>query len=191
MLDRASFFQANLTGAILTSARLSGASFYGARLNEANLVGTDLPSADLKNADLSRANLSEARLRYATLVETILTDSDLNHCQVYGISAWNLKVSKGTKQKDLVINAPLEPDESSIPHELATVGPFLRTTPVVLLRLAGATGYSMIKGLEAYSSWVVHVREYADPGALIDGLDDHVLAPAEAKLRILRPDPTG
>jgi uncharacterized protein YjbI with pentapeptide repeats len=79
-------------------------------------------------------------------------------------------------------------DPSSIPHELATVVPFLRTTPVVLLRLAGATGYSMVKDLEAYAGWVLPVREYPNPLALIDGIDDYVILPAEAKLRLLRPD---
>jgi len=78
-------------------------------------------------------------------------------------------------------------DPSSIPHELATTIPFLRTTPVVLLRAAGATGYSMVKDLEAYS-WVIPVREYPDPAALISGLDAYVIQPAEAKLAILRPD---
>ena len=38
-------------------------------------------------------------------------------------------------------------DPSSIPHELATIVPFLRTTPVVLLRLEGSEGYSMVEDL--------------------------------------------
>jgi len=78
-------------------------------------------------------------------------------------------------------------DPSSIPHELATVVPFLRTTPVVLLRLAGSTGYSMVKDLEAYERWVLPVRDYPDPAALIGGIQDYVIQPAEAKLKILRP----
>jgi hypothetical protein len=79
-------------------------------------------------------------------------------------------------------------DPSSIPHELATVVPFLRTTPVVLLRLAGTAGYSLVKDLEAYDRWVLPVREYPDSAALINNLDDFVILPAEAKLGVLRPD---
>jgi uncharacterized protein YjbI with pentapeptide repeats len=79
-------------------------------------------------------------------------------------------------------------DPSSIPHELATILPSLRTTPVVLLRLAGTGGYSMIEDYAvAYERWVIPVREYPDPAALIAGLEDYVIGPADAKLKILRP----
>jgi hypothetical protein len=69
-------------------------------------------------------------------------------------------------------------DPSSIPHELATVVPFLRTTPVLPLRLAGSGGYSMFQDLGAYP-WVLPVHEYDDPGALIASLAA-VIGPAES-----------
>jgi hypothetical protein len=50
-------------------------------------------------------------------------------------------------------------EPSSIPHELATTVPFLRTTPVLLFRMKGATGYSMARDLQAYP-WVVDIAEY-------------------------------
>jgi hypothetical protein len=79
-------------------------------------------------------------------------------------------------------------DPSGIPHELATIVPFLRTTPVVLLRLAGAAGYSMVDDLaRAYDRWVVPVREYPDLQTRIRGLDDYVIRPAEQRLKVLRP----
>jgi uncharacterized protein YjbI with pentapeptide repeats len=68
-------------------------------------------------------------------------------------------------------------DPSSIPHELATVVPFLRTTPVLPLRLAGSGGYSMFDDFRAYP-WVLKVYEYTDAGSLIAALGD-VIAPAE------------
>jgi hypothetical protein len=37
------------------------------------------------------------------LVQANLTDTDLTACIIYGISAWDLKFSEGTKQQDLVI----------------------------------------------------------------------------------------
>jgi hypothetical protein len=39
-------------------------------------------------------------------------------------------------------------DPSSIPHELATIVPFLRTTPMLPLRLTGSGGYSMFEDLQ-------------------------------------------
>src|SRR5262249_3278038 len=68
-------------------------------------------------------------------------------------------------------------DPSSIPHELATIVPYLRTTPVLPLRLAGTGGYSMFADLEAYP-WVLDTHEYEDPRALIASLPD-VIGPAE------------
>lgn len=78
-------------------------------------------------------------------------------------------------------------DPSSVPHELATVVPYLRTTPVVLLRLKGSGGYSMVNDLLAYDRWVLPVHEYESEELLIAELSD-VLAPAEERLKRLRPD---
>ncbi len=80
-------------------------------------------------------------------------------------------------------------DPSSIPHELATVVPFLRTTPVLLLRLKGAGGYSMASDFEAYP-WVFKPYEYTDGPALIQSLPE-VIAPAEQKADELRRSDVG
>jgi uncharacterized protein YjbI with pentapeptide repeats len=95
---------ANLRDANLFRAILRGANLRGANLYAANLRGADLRAADLGGADLSEANLSEADLSEASLVETILVDAILINCRIYGISAWGVKFSKGTKQQDLIIN---------------------------------------------------------------------------------------
>ena len=75
-------------------------------------------------------------------------------------------------------------DPSSIPHELATIVPFLRTTPVLPLWLAGTGGYSMFKDLRAYP-WVLPIYEYEDPRALIASLPV-VIEPAEAMAEAFR-----
>lgn len=75
-------------------------------------------------------------------------------------------------------------DPSSVPHELATVVPFLRTTPVLPLRLAGSGGYGMFSDLRAYP-WVLPLHEYADSHSLIAELAS-VIAPAEKRSRELR-----
>jgi Pentapeptide repeats (8 copies) len=81
----------------------------GANLTGANLLEADLGGADLDKVDLSDANLGGANLNRAVLVETKLVGADLTGCRVYGISAWDVQLSEGTKQQDLVITPPDEP----------------------------------------------------------------------------------
>jgi hypothetical protein len=75
-------------------------------------------------------------------------------------------------------------DPSSIPHELATIVPYLRTTPVVPLRLAGTTGYSMFDDFGAYP-WVLPIHEYQSLEQLTQGIEAIVITPAEEKRRLL------
>jgi uncharacterized protein YjbI with pentapeptide repeats len=108
-LSRADLVGANLGGADLIEANLMGANLSGANLGGADLGGADLRGASLRGADLSKANLGGANLGEATLVQTNLADADLSGCNIYGISAWNVGLSKGTKQDNLTITAPGEP----------------------------------------------------------------------------------
>jgi uncharacterized protein YjbI with pentapeptide repeats len=105
--------KANLRGANL-GKRVGGAKFDGGirgnNLSGAKLRGADLSGADLSGANLLMTDLREADLRYVNLVEADLTDADLTGSRVYGISAWGLKLSKGTKQQELVITDKDEPD---------------------------------------------------------------------------------
>lgn len=76
-------------------------------------------------------------------------------------------------------------DPSSIPHELATLIPFLRTTPIQLIKLVGSTGYGMIEDYEKAYQWVLEVHAYDDPKSLIENLTA-IIKPADtmaAKLR--------
>jgi hypothetical protein len=75
-------------------------------------------------------------------------------------------------------------DPSSVPHELATLTPFLRKTPIVPLRLSGTPEYSMFKDLRAYS-WVLEVHEYSDADSLKNSLPK-VIAEAEKLVVKLR-----
>jgi uncharacterized protein YjbI with pentapeptide repeats len=123
--DSANLRNASLSGADLVSADLSGADLSGADLGgadltrailggailwDANLSGANLREAILSEAQLDRANLSGANLSGATLLETNLVDAVLTGSRVYGVSAWNVKLSQGTKQQDLVITSFLEPE---------------------------------------------------------------------------------
>jgi uncharacterized protein YjbI with pentapeptide repeats len=94
---------------------LSGANLRWADLEEANLIGADLREANLSEANLSKAslngaNLTGADLRSATLVDTDLRGADLTGCRIYGVSAWGLLLDSGTKQQNLVITPPREPE---------------------------------------------------------------------------------
>jgi hypothetical protein len=57
-------------------------------------------------------------------------------------------------------------DPSSVPHELGMTVPYLRTTPVLLLRQSSAKSYSMVVNLEAYP-WV-RIHKYESPAVLIE-----------------------
>lgn len=115
---------ANLSGAVLEGANLVKASLYEANLVKANLWGANLLGADLVKAnlseaflwdanlmiaDLSGAKLHNASMERANLVETNLKKTDLTNCRIYGISAWNVKLDKDTKQSGFVITKCEEP----------------------------------------------------------------------------------
>jgi hypothetical protein len=69
-------------------------------------------------------------------------------------------------------------DPSSIPHELATVVPFLRTTPVLPLKLAGSGGYTMFDDFQRAYPWVLDIYKYNDGQSLISDLP-RVIGPAD------------
>jgi uncharacterized protein YjbI with pentapeptide repeats len=70
-------------------------------------------------------------------------------------------------------------DPSSIPHELASIVPFLRTTPVLPLRLQSAVGYSMFEDFQGAYKWVLKTHEYIDSQHLIAELPQ-IIAPANS-----------
>jgi hypothetical protein len=133
-LIKADLSGANLSSALLIKADLSWANLRKTILIEANLSEVDLRCADLQGAKLCAANLAEAMLRQAdfraadltgadlrgaTLIETKVQDANLSACRVYGISAWNVMVSTETKQQNLVITSPDEPEVSVDDVEVA------------------------------------------------------------------------
>ena len=77
-------------------------------------------------------------------------------------------------------------DPSSVPHELATIVPFLRTTPVVTLRLSGTVGYGMFEDFQRFR-WVLPTYEYPDGPTLISNLGQ-VIEPAEKMAQDYRTD---
>ena len=79
-------------------------------------------------------------------------------------------------------------DPSSIPHELATIVPFIRTTPVLPLKLVGSGGYNMFDDLQRAYSWVLDTYEYDDTGSLLSALPK-VIAPANEMANRFRKTP--
>jgi hypothetical protein len=109
-LDNANLNGANLNGANLNGARLNGADLTEANLSKADLRGARLIETNLIGANLIEADLNKADLRGASLVETNLENAVLTGCRIYGISAWNVKLSQGTKQQNLIITHADEPE---------------------------------------------------------------------------------
>jgi Pentapeptide repeats (8 copies) len=118
-LAGAVFIQADLSGANLSEANLGEANLYQANLYQANLSGANLSGADLSGANLTMADLSGANLMWANLsganldyasYEADVTDADLTGSRIYGVSAWGLKLSDKTKQRNLIITERGEPE---------------------------------------------------------------------------------
>jgi len=99
-------------------ARLGRANLC-ANLRGADLRGANLSGAELRGANLSEAKLCGANLMHASLADTYLADADLTGCHVFGISAWRLKNSEGTKQQNLVITGGGEPEVTADDIEVA------------------------------------------------------------------------
>jgi Pentapeptide repeats (8 copies) len=105
---------ANFAGANLGETDLSMAHLSGADLSRANLGGARLSLADLSGANLTGANLSGAQLVGTNLIGATLTD-----CRIYGVSVWNVKLNKDTKQQDLIITHLSEPEVTTDDLEVA------------------------------------------------------------------------
>jgi hypothetical protein len=110
---------ANLSGASLVWATLGGANLGGANLTGANLSRADLGGADLYEANLRGGDLTGADLRGANLTRADLSGADLTGCAIFGVSAWRPILSEGTKQQNLVISAPGEPQITADDIEVA------------------------------------------------------------------------
>src|SRR5919199_759148 len=88
---------------------LSGADLRRAKLSGADLGGANLSAANLSGANLSGANLSRANLERASLVGTILEQTTLTGCKIYGLSVGDIQ---GTPkdQSGLIITAAELPE---------------------------------------------------------------------------------
>ena len=75
----------------------------------------------------------------------------------------------------------------SIPQELAMIVPSLPSVPVQPLLLRGDQEYAMFEHYLRYP-WVLPVYEYDGVAALLESIDEKVIAPAEKILAQLRPE---
>ena len=109
-LSGATLFRANLSEAKLRGARLNEADLSEAKLGGAHLSGAHLTGADLRRANLTDTKLRRADLMWASLAGADITDADLTGCRIHGVSAWKLKLSDETKQRNLIITRENEPE---------------------------------------------------------------------------------
>ena len=91
-------------------------------LSQADLSAADLNGADLNGANLRGANLSRANLAYASLDDVDITNTNLTGSRIYGVSAWGLKLSDQTSQRNLIIT---KTDESEITVDNIEVAQFI------------------------------------------------------------------
>jgi hypothetical protein len=99
---------ANLCWADLTETNLEESLLEEVNLREAKLIRSNLHwayllDADLRGADLSGACLIGADLTQAVLVGANLMNAVVTGSRIYGVSAWDIKLSDDTEQQDLVI----------------------------------------------------------------------------------------
>jgi uncharacterized protein YjbI with pentapeptide repeats len=102
-LSKAFLFLADLSHTTLIDADLSDANLDSANLTGADLAGANLFSAELVRTKLIGATLVGTSLEGATLIETELSEATLIDCDVYGISAWGLKLADIKKASNLRI----------------------------------------------------------------------------------------
>ena len=76
-------------------------------------------------------------------------------------------------------------DPSSIPHELATIVPHLRSTPVQPLRLRGSGGDHMFEDFQRAYTGALRIHKCEDGRSLISALPE-IIAPADKIAEELR-----
>lgn len=76
-------------------------------------------------------------------------------------------------------------DPISIPHELATIIPFMRTTPIQPIKLKGSRTYSMFDDYQKAYPWVLEVYEYDNINSLVISLEK-VISPANEMVEKIR-----
>lgn len=76
-------------------------------------------------------------------------------------------------------------DPRSIPHEMATIVPHLRSVAIRPIILKGQDPYGMFQDFRSYQ-WLLPTHEYETEAQLIAELGEKVIVPAEAKVNELR-----
>jgi len=114
---------AYMKGTKLIRARLEGtqchnATLIEADLTEAKLLGTRLSRANLYKAICVGADFSGSYLGGASFVETQVDAATFDNCEVYGLSAWDLKGTPKS-QLNLIVTPPGHPAVTADELEVA------------------------------------------------------------------------
>jgi uncharacterized protein YjbI with pentapeptide repeats len=78
-------------------------------LSKANLSEANLSESDLQDANLSEANLRGTDLSRTRLIGTDIRHANLTGSSIYGIAAWDVKLTSDTRQENLIITPHGEP----------------------------------------------------------------------------------
>jgi uncharacterized protein YjbI with pentapeptide repeats len=74
------------------------ANFAGAKLRSANVPSANLRAARFNGAECTGANFRGASFDFASLVAADFTQADLSECSVFGISAWDIVLTKADQR---------------------------------------------------------------------------------------------
>jgi hypothetical protein len=88
-----------MTDCILYEADMSGAGFPGA-----DFSGSMIRKTYCKGTDFSRATFVDCVLNNSTFIGTDFSGATLEGCNVYGVSAWEIRVDELTIQKELFLH---------------------------------------------------------------------------------------
>lgn len=91
------FFGCSFVGATLRVTRIGSASFVNCDFTDA-----DLGYCTAEETSFAGSRLHGCSLKHMSLVKVDFSRADLRAVQVYGISAWDLKLSR-TRQQDIVV----------------------------------------------------------------------------------------
>src|ERR1700722_647284 len=78
-------------------------------LSETDFGKANLSKANLRGANLGDADLSGANLNRTELIGTVISGANLTGSFIYGIAAWDLKLTSDTRQENLIITPPGHP----------------------------------------------------------------------------------
>lgn len=103
------FHKCSFEGAIFPKATMTDCYLYEVDMSRAGFPGADFSGSKIRKAycsytDFSDATFVDCVLNNSTFIGTDFSGARLEGCNVYGVSAWEIKADEYTVQKDLFLH---------------------------------------------------------------------------------------